>query len=370
MNAAHPATAISSLADYARHAEHVIESAYWRYLQAGAAEETTLRDNRAAMAAWQIVPRVLADVRGGNTAVTLFGQTLEHPFLLAPIAYQGLFHAEGETASVAAADALGGLAVISSLASQPFAAIVHGCEQSHWFQLYWQGSRERTLTLLQRAQAAGCRGVVFTADAPVKQAALALPAGVRAVNLDTEISPAVAANASEVFDGWMQLAPTWDDLAWLRSHVSGPLLLKGVLHADDARQAVACGCDGVVVSNHGGRVLDGAPASLDVLPEVVRAVGPDFPVLFDSGIRSGRDAFRALALGARAVLVGRPYIWGLASAGAMGVAHVIRLLRDELEMTMALAGCRELAAISPACLRRARGLDTFAHEGGAAVDQA
>jgi 4-hydroxymandelate oxidase len=149
-----------------------------------------------------------------------------------------------------------------------------------------------------------------------------------------------------VFDGWMAQAPTWDDLAWLRDQTPLPLLLKGVLHTDDAQHAVRLGCDGLVVSNHGGRVLGGAPASLSALPAIVSAVGQDVPVLLDSGIDSGSDAHRALAAGARAVLVGRPYVWGLAGNGALGVAHVIRLMRDELELCMALCGHASVAAIA------------------------
>jgi 4-hydroxymandelate oxidase len=151
---------------------------------------------------------------------------------------------------------------------------------------------------------------------------------------------------SEVFDGWMADAPGWDDLVWLRARTPVPLLIKGVLHAADAARAVDLGCDGVVVSNHGGRVLDCAPPALSCLTEVIAAVGDRVPVLFDSGIDSGADALRALSLGARAVMVGRPYLWGLAAGGALGVAHVIRLLRDELEMCMALCGCATLADVS------------------------
>jgi 4-hydroxymandelate oxidase len=162
----------------------------------------------------------------------------------------------------------------------------------------------------------------------------------------------VPAGRSAVFDGWMAAAPTWDDLAWLRERLQMPLLVKGVLHADDAARLMALGCDGLIVSNHGGRVLDGAPASLDALPAIRARVGENVPVLLDSGIRSGRDAFKALAQGADAVLVGRPCIWGLAANGALGVAQVIRLLRDELELTMALTGCRTLGDIAPATVGR------------------
>jgi 4-hydroxymandelate oxidase len=217
-----------------------------------------------------------------------------------------------------------------------------------WFQLYWQGDRPRTLRLLQRAVAAGCSAVVLTVDAPVKVATLPLPDGISAVNLEPPALPSIT-GGSAVFDGWMAQAPTWDDLAWLRLQTTLPLLVKGILHPDDAGRALDTGCDGIVVSNHGGRVIRGTPASIDALPHIARRIAGRIPVLFDSGIRHGRDVFAALAHGATAVLIGRPYIWGLAASGAMGVAHVIRLLRDELEMTMALTGCAQLADINRAC---------------------
>lgn len=202
---------------------------------------------------------------------------------------------------------------------------------------------------MRRALAAGYSAVVLTVDAPVKQATIQLPAGVSAVNLEAPLAlPQLAQGQSQVFDGWMAQAPTWKGLAWLRAQINAPLLLKGVLHAADAAHAIELGCDGLVVSNHGGRVLDGAPASLDALPAIMEAVAGCVPVLLDSGVRSGSDAFKALALGVSAVMVGRPYVWGLAAAGALGVAHVLRLLRDELEMTMALAGCASVGDISHA----------------------
>lgn len=291
-------------------------------------------------------PRPLTDVRGGHTRIELFGETLGHPLLLAPIAYQRLQHPDGECASAMAAAAQDGQMIVSTLASQPLEQIARAAEKPLWFQLYWQGDRERTARLLDRALAAGYRCVVFTVDAPIKLAASPLPADVRAVNIEAPAGRQLQPGQSEVFDGWMGDAPGWDDLAWLRARTPVPLLIKGVLHAADATRAVELGCDGVVVSNHGGRVLDCAPPALSCLTAVVAAVGDDVPVLFDSGIDSGSDALRALMLGARAVLVGRPCLWGLAVGGALGVAHVIRLLRDELEMSMALCGCATLADVS------------------------
>jgi 4-hydroxymandelate oxidase len=338
---------IVTAADYEVLARERLDPVAWRYLQDGSGHGLTLAANRRAFETATLMPRPLADVRGGHTRLSLFGQALEHPILLAPIAYQRLFHPDGERASAMAAAAQGGAMWVSSLASQPLESIAAACRQAGggdgqlaaWFQLYWQCERECTLRLAKRAEAAGYPVFMFTVDAPVKLATLELPGAIRAVNLEQPLAPAPLQNGqSQVFDGWMAQAPTWDDLAWLRNQLHQPLILKGLLHPDDAERALNLGCDGLVVSNHGGRVLDSAPASLDVLPAILARVAGRIPVLLDSGIRDGRDVFEALQLGASAVLLGRPYIWGLATAGALGVAHVIRLMRDELEVAMALCG--------------------------------
>lgn len=311
----------------------------WAYLQDTAGRGLTAQANREAFDAIRLVPRVLADMRQAITAVNLFGQSLEHPLLLAPIAYQRLFHADGEQGSAAAADAQGGTMLVSSLASQSLESIAAASERPLWFQLYWQGSRERTLRLLKRAEAAGYAVVVVTVDAPVKQAVCTLPPHIWAVNCEQPLQASpLKTGESAVFQGWMSQAPTWQDMLWLRAQTQHPLLIKGILHADDAEQAMAMGFDGIIVSNHGGRVLDSVISSLDALTQVLAEVQGRVPVLFDSGIRSGLDAYKALSLGAAAVCIGRPYVYGLAANGALGVAQVIRLMRDELEMTMALMG--------------------------------
>jgi len=341
----------SSVEGYAALARGRLEAGLWQYLQDGDDGRNT-----QALASWSVMPRPLADLRHGHTRLNLLGEMLEHPILLAPVAYQRLYHPDGELATVAAAAAQGGQALVSTLASHAFETMaaasrqVEGCPP--WFQLYWQGDRERTLRLVERAEAAGLSVVVFTIDAPIKQASLVLPGDVHAVNVEDDGSrPSAPAVASVVFDDWMVRAPTWDDVRWLRGALPGrPLLLKGILHADDAVRALDCGCDGIVVSNHGGRVLARAPASSRVLARIAECIAGRVPILYDGGVRSGADVFTALALGARAVLIGRPYVWGLAAHGAMGVAHVIRLLRDELEMTMALAGCASLDKISAECV--------------------
>lgn len=331
-------------------ARQALAPAAWDHLHEGEQQPSA-----TGFAATRLWPRPLAAVHGGHTGLTLFGQTLAHPLLLAPIAYQRLFHADGELASALAASAQDATMVVSTLASCSLEAIAHSARTEQgtpaWFQLYWQGERARTLRLLRRAEAAGYGVILFTVDAPIKLATLALPHGVAAVNLEPAAAPSPGtAAASVVFDGWMARAPNWDDLAWLRRQTRLPLVVKGILHPDDAERAVAACCDGVVVSAHGGRVLSGAVDALDALPAVVSQVADRIPVLFDSGIRSGHDIFVALALGARAVMIGRPCIWGLAAGGALGVAQVIRLLRDELEMTMALTGCATLANIGPHCI--------------------
>ncbi len=349
--------------DYLPLAEARLDPAIWHYLQAGSSD-ALVTDAQNAFSTIRLIPRPLRHVQGGHTRLTLYGQELAHPLLLAPVSYQRLFHADGECASAMATSAQGGQMLVSSLASQPFEAIAqaYAAEAGHdsqtdnpvqrpWFQLYWQGNRERTARLLCRVTSADFSAIAFTIDAPIKRATLQLPADISAVNLENYPPPKPANPAqSQVFDGWMAQAPTWDDVAWLRQQTPLPLLLKGILHPDDAEHALALGCDGIVVSSHGGRVLDGAPTSLEVLPDIVQRINGRIPILFDSGIRSGRDAFIALALGATAVLVGRPYLWGLTVGGALGVAHIIRLLRDELEMTMALTGCARLGDIGRHCL--------------------
>ncbi len=328
-----------SLEPFQQQAQAALSPEAWAYLQDTAGCGLTAQANRAAFDAIRLVPRVLADMRQASTAVNLFGQSLEHPLLLAPIAYQRLFHADGEQGSAAAADAQGGAMLVSSLASQSLESIAAASERPLWFQLYWQGSRERTLRLLKRAEAAGYAVMLVTVDAPVKQAVCTLPPHIWAVNCEQPLQAnPVTIGESAVFQGWMSQAPTWQDMLWLRAQTQHPLLIKGILHPEDAEQAMGMGFDGIIVSNHGGRVLDSVISSLDALTQVLAQVQGRVPVLFDSGIRSGLDAYKALSLGAAAVCIGRPYVYGLAANGALGVAQVIRLMRDELEMTMALMG--------------------------------
>ncbi len=346
-----------TLADHERHARARLDAPVWAYFSGGAADEITLRANRSAWDALTLAPRVLRPLAGGHTRCELLGRTLAHPILLAPVAFQRLAHADGELATAYAAAALGAGLVLSTQASQPLEAVAQAVlgdagRGPLWFQLYLQPDRGHTRALVQRAEAAGYEALVLTVDAPCSgvrerewRAGFRLPPGLRAVNLPAAaaISAPGGAGSSALFDGLLRHAPTWDDVQWLQSITRLPVLLKGVLHPADARAAMDNGVAAVIVSNHGGRTLDTTPSTASVLPRIADATGGALPLLVDGGIRRGTDVLKAIALGARAVLVGRPIVWGLAHSGAAGVAHVLRLLRDELEAAMALTGCATLA---------------------------
>ncbi len=353
-----PADLVSA-ADYQRYAARHMSANARAYVDSAAADELSHAANLAAFARRQLQTQVLADVRGGHCRSELFGLSLSHPLLLAPVAYQKLVHADGERAAAYAATAMGSSMLVSTLASTPLEEVAAAAQGPLWFQLYWQHDRAVVAELVRRAEAAGYRALVLTVDAPLAgvrnaeaRAGFELPPRVLAANLArmSPYQPALATGQSMVFDGLMAVAPSWTEIDWLRQQTRLPLLLKGVLAPRDARRAVQQGVDGLIVSNHGGRVLDSVPASLDALPRIAAAVDGALPLLLDGGIRRGSDILKALALGASAVLIGRPYIHALATAGALGVAHLLRTLQEELEVAMALTGCRTLADISPEVL--------------------
>ena len=341
---------VVALEDHRARALDRLDARAAAYLGSVAGDGLTAEANRRAWNSLQLWPRVLRPLLGMNTQVDLLGRALAHPVLLAPLAYQRLFDPDGELASAVAASAQGAGYVLSTLSSVPLETIASAVPQDAtrgplWFQLYFQRDRSRTLELVQRAEAAGYEALVLTVDAPVsgvrdgeRRASFRLPAGVTAANLPA--SPGTLSMAD-----LLAAVPTWADLDWLVGASRLPVLVKGVLHPADARKAAAAGAAGVVVSNHGGRTLDGAPATAQALPAIVAALGGAVPVLVDGGIRRGTDVLKALALGASAVLVGRPVAWGLASAGAIGVAHVLRVMRDELEAAMALCGLTSLTGL-------------------------
>ena len=354
---------IVCLDDYESFARETLPQDIWAYLSGGVADEITLRRNASAFGKLALQTRAFADVSQGNTRCTLFGETLDYPIILAPLAYHRLVHADAELGTVMGASAMKAAMVVSTLSSVSLEDMAHAAHAPLWFQLYFQADRQRTLELVRRAEQAGYRALVVTADTPVTgtrnrqdRAGFSLPPTVSAVNLAAW--PAVRhapaqAGLSPVFDSAiLASAPTWRDLEWLRSQTRLPLLVKGLTSPSDALQATALGVDGIIVSNHGGRALDTQPASIDMLPAMADAVGKQLPLLLDGGIRRGTDVLKALALGATAVLIGRPYLYGLAVAGPVGVAHVLHILRAELEMAMVLTGCRSLSDVTAEVLWR------------------
>jgi len=339
-------------------AERRLSAESFGYIAGSAGVEATARANREAFDRWRIVPRMLRDVSVRDLSVELFGQRLKSPVLLAPIGVQSIFHPDGELAVARAAAAENVPMVLSTAASHTIEEVAEASgEGPRWYQLYWPKDPDLAVSFLERAEATGYTTLVVTLDTvtlawrPRDLDAAYLPF-LRAIGTANYFSdpvfqkaiggPVTTENRTAAIMHWAanfsNPSLTWDDLAFLRGHWDGPIVLKGIQHPDDARRAVDTGMDGVIVSNHGGRQVDGAVGSLDALPGVARAVGEQTTVLFDSGIRTGADVVKALSLGARAVLLGRPYGYGLALAGETGVRHVLRCLQAETELTMTLAG--------------------------------
>ncbi|MBA3585655.1 MAG: alpha-hydroxy-acid oxidizing protein [Gemmatimonadetes bacterium] len=329
------------------------------WIAGGAGEEWTLRANREAFHRWSLRPRILTGNAERDLSIDILGAHVPGPWLLAPIGAQTLAHPDGELAVARAAAAAGVPLIVSQAASFSMEEIAAACgEGSRWYQLYWVNDREVVESLVDRAISSGYRAIVLTVDTPVvglrdrdernAYSPFRMGHGIgqytsdpvfrRGLGMVTEESPRAAADA--VARMFPNLSLTWKDISWLRSRTDLPLLIKGILTAEDARRSRDAGFDGIVVSNHGGRQLDGVAASLDALPEVRNALGDDAVVLMDSGIRRGTDVVKALALGADAVLLGRPYIYGLAVGGQAGVEHVLRTMMAEIDHALALVGAR------------------------------
>ena len=354
---------IAAAADYERAAADFLDAATYEHVCGGAGAEQSLRANLAAFEAVSVYNRVFADCTPGTTEISLLGRRYRHPIFLAPVAQQGLAHPGAESATAQAAAALEACMTVSTLSSQSMEDIAAAADGEKWFQLYFQRERALTLALARRAEAAGYVALVVTADAPVQPLSRrAARAGFKArgvqANLVDQPPPAPLALSpaqSVIFQGMMAEAPTWDDLVWLIGETKLPVIVKGVSHPDDAERCLTAGAAGIIVSNHGGRALDGAPATLSALPALRERVGQRGVVLLDGGVRSGYDVFKALALGADAVMIGRPQVFALAVAGALGVAHMLRMMRDELELCMALAGRPVVHCITPSALFPAPG---------------
>jgi 4-hydroxymandelate oxidase len=343
--------------DFAALARAKVDPLVWDFIEGGGGAELTLEANRALFDAALLRPRVLVDVSRCDTSTRLLGLELPSPFGVAPLAYHGMVLDEGEVAT--ARGLAGALMVVSIFASRTMEEIAPEATGPLWMQLYWMRERRVLVDLVKRAQGLGFKAIVLTVDAPRigirlrdKRNGFGVPAHLAAVNVDQALMAAtygedgIAEHARQTFDQ----SVTWSDLAWLKGLSDLPLVVKGVLTAEDAALAVEHGADAIVVTNHGGRQLDGAIPSLRALPEVVAAVAGRCPVLLDGCVRSGRDAFVALALGASAVLVGRPVLWALAAGGSDGVSRLLAMLTDELDHTMALAGRPSVARIDRSAL--------------------
>jgi 4-hydroxymandelate oxidase len=359
--AGNPATDLLDIPDFERAAKAVMSHMAWEYVAEGAADEITLRWNHEAYEHIRLRPRALVDVSKLDTRVRLVGRELAFPILLAPTAYQKLSHPEGELATARGAGEANATMVLSTMSTVSLEDVAAAATQPLWFQLYVQPDRELTRRLVGRAEAAGYQALVLTVDAPVLgpryrelRANFNLPPGMERANLRGQTTATGAQRATEqsIFSATLDPSLTWKDIDWLRSITKLPVLLKGIQNPIDAERAVSSGVAGIIVSNHGARNLDTAPATIDELPEVMAKVGNKLPVLIDGGIRRGTDVLKAIALGATAVLIGRPYVYGLAVDGARGVTRVVNILRREFEIAMALCGRTSIAEIDASVIWR------------------
>ena len=340
------ATELLNVSDYERAAEERLGPASFGYFAGGANDEWTLRENVAAFRRWVLRPRMLVDVSQVTTTTTVLGTEASMPVFVGPTAFQRVAHPEGEVAMARGAAAAGTVMCLSTLATATIEEVAAAAPAApRWFQLYWSTDRGLVRDMVDRAVAAGYSAILLTADFHVRgrrerelRMEFELPEEM-AVPVFLALAERAGALSPHEVGSIVDKALTWRDLEWLRSTTSLPIVVKGILTAEDAELACEAGVQGLVVSNHGGRQLDGVAASLDALPEVAEAVGERAVVLMDGGIRRGTDVVKALALGARAVLVGRAALYGLAVDGAEGVERVLGLLREEVELALALCGC-------------------------------
>jgi lactate 2-monooxygenase len=349
----------------------LMEPGPFHYVAGGAGSAATVRANREAFDRWKLVPRMLTESTERDLATTVLGTSMPAPVLLAPVGVQSIVHPDAELATARAAAALGVPMVLSTASSSTIEDVAEASGAGpRWFQLYWPSESDVTASILSRAKKAGYTTLVVTLDT--------WTLGWRPCDLDQAYLPFLQGEGVAIpfsdpaFRALLDKTPeedkaaailrwifmvtgtdrSWKQLPFLREHWDGPIVLKGIQHVDDARRAVAAGMDGIIVSNHGGRQVDGAIAALDALPEIATAVGDRIEVLFDSGVRTGADVLKALALGASAVLLGRPYVYGLAHGGEAGVRHVLRSLLADFDLTMGLSGNRSVGQLSPRVLRR------------------
>jgi 4-hydroxymandelate oxidase len=347
---------IITLADAEEAARKVTREDFFAFIQGGAGDEITLRWNQEKFRDIRLDPRVLVDLGNLNTNLTLFGCAMPCPILFAPTSSNRILHTEGELAVARGASLTGTTYVLSTLSNTAVEKVAQATQSPLWFQIYVQYDLDLTKDLMRRAEAAGAKAFCLTVDSPVpgarsreEKAKFKLPPGVELPHLVRRRGP-----GRFTLDRIVPDRLVWSEVEQLIAHAKIPVLLKGIMSPVDADIAVKIGAAGILVSNHGGRQLDTVPATIEVLPEIVAVVAGRVPVLIDGGVRRGTDVVKALALGAQAVLIGRPYLHGLAAGGAEGVAHVQRILLREFRMALALLGCKDLAAITPAVIWKGR----------------
>jgi 4-hydroxymandelate oxidase len=354
-----------NIAEYESRARDVAAGSTLDYYDGGSNDEITLRENVEAFSRITLYPRVFRGVGDRDTHTTILGRPASTPVIVAPVALIGMLHPDGEVPVVRAASKAGSIVTLSTFSVTPVEEVVAAAVGPVWFQLYVYKDRSASEALVRRVEAAGCTALELTADAPILgrrerdvRNRFSLPEGLWAPNLTAEGTSPLSDSSggggspfAAAFDTLVDPNLTWDDIAWLTSVSKLPVLVKGILRADDAKRAIDAGAAGVIVSNHGGRQFDTAPAAIDALPAIADAIGDRGDVIVDGGLRRGADVVKAIALGARAVQVGRPIVWGLVVDGEQGVDDVLRLLHDELDLAMALAGCRSIDAISADLLR-------------------
>ncbi len=334
-----------NLFDFEKMAATKMSKLAYEYVASGAADEVTLGWNRAAFDNIKLNPSVLVDTTQLDTSVTLFGQKLPYPILVAPTAYHKITHPEGEVATARGAGDAATTYIISSYTTTPLEDIAAAATQPLWFQMYVRDDREKTKDVIQKAESLGCKALIITVDTPV--------AGTR--NREQRINFKLPDNliTPYIFDQPIQKKPlTWKDMEWVLSFAKTPVLLKGILNPVDAEKAIQIGASGIIVSNHGGRNLDTVPATIEVLPRIAEKVNKRIPVLMDGGIRRGTDVLKALALGAHAVLIGKPICYGLGCGGAEGVSKVLKILQTEFDQAMALVGKARIGEIDSSVIWR------------------
>lgn len=348
-----------NLEDYQEAARRTMAEQAYDYYASGAHDQVTLRRNREAFEEISLYYKILVDVSRRDLSTSVLGQSLSMPVIIAPTAFHGLAHPEGEVATARAAGEVGTIMTLSTLSNRRMEEVGTAATSGFWFQLYCYRDRGATRGLVQRAEAAGARALVLTVDAPLLGSRekdvrnrFALPPDLCLVNLlaeseDMAVLPTDGGGSglAAYFVSLIDSALSWKDLAWLKSITRLPLIIKGIVRADDALRAAEHGVDAVVISNHGGRQLDTSPATIEALPAIARALDGRLPILLDGGVRRGTDIVKALALGASAVMVGRPILWGLASGGSEGVTAVLELIRKELDLAFALCGTPSVSAI-------------------------